>query len=377
MNCKMISKYIKSTFKGLEIRKNIFKNIIHFSEGALLAKTLVPTKVGLETNNGKPKSGVKRTHRFLKNKFFSIDLTNDMYTWQIKNMFKKETLIKLAVDWTVIKDRFCFLSVSWIHDQGRSVPLFFSGYTKKEIAEWDSQGAIEKRAIEAVVSALPNNVAIEIVADRGFDSPDLLHFLNDLGVTYIIRSKMERYIHYNNGNQMLLDHDSVRKGGKKKFENVMYTMNDPVKLNVYIKWTKDQDDPWIILSNKKYKIDDVMNLYSDRWQIEDMFKSLKNHDVGFNVKAVKLKSIDRWLRLFFLATIIFQFLFFLGKETRKIDKIEQRYSMSSKTPKGQKYIYSVYTLAMKIIHDRVLKVRYRNRTFEFKESSDMCWIALC
>lgn len=45
---------------------------------------------------------------------------------------------------------------------------------------------------------------------------------------------------------------------------------------MYVKWEKGQDEPWILVSNLDCSVDEVCSLYASRWEIEEMFESLKN-----------------------------------------------------------------------------------------------------
>lgn len=376
MNCTSISSYLDNHFKDICIRKTIKNALFFFLKCALRAKTLVPTKVGQKTTTAKARNGVKRVQRLLTNTFFTIELIEDIYCSLIAKLIPENSDVLLAVDWTIIKEKFCFLSVSWIINSGRSIPLYFAGYKKEELGICNSQNSIEQRSIAKVIAALSHVTNITITADRGFDSPDMLTFLMNNRVTFIIRSKTERYITLQNGSKLRLTHNFIKRGTQKKYRNIEYTRSNPVRVNLYAKWQPDQKESWILLSNRDMSIEKITSIYARRWEIEEMFKSLKNQDVGFNIKTVKLRDLDRWLRFLFLATILFQFLGMLGRSVRKIAKIEQRYSLSSKTPKNQKWIYSIYSIAMLVLEDMRMRLRYEKGGFQFNVDGG-AWVSLC
>ena len=117
MNLEIIKSYLNKHFKDLDIRKTIKNALFFFLECALRAKTLVPTKVGLKTQTARiAKNGVKRVQRLLKNKFFTQALIEDTYCYFIKMLIPENFNVKLAIDWTIIREKFCFFSISWVLD---------------------------------------------------------------------------------------------------------------------------------------------------------------------------------------------------------------------------------------------------------------------
>ena len=193
MNDTLISKFFKEATKKIEIRKNLYKTIVFFLESTVRAKSLVPTKVGLETKTAAPRNGVKRINRLLKNKFFTQEFCINFYLCIMKIIIPKNSPLTLAVDWTIIKEKFCFLSVSWVLDSGRSIPIFFDGYEKTKL-DSQSQTSIEHNALKKIAKSLSHIKNITIVADRGFDSPKTLELLQNLKLLFVVRAKIDKYI---------------------------------------------------------------------------------------------------------------------------------------------------------------------------------------
>ena len=375
MKYELITSYVEESFKGIEIKKTLYKAILFFLKCSLIAKTLVPTKVGQKTRTALPRNGIKRVYRLFVNKYFTRAFMDDIYLFLIKKLIPLDKPLILAIDWTIIKEKFCFLSVSWVFSSGRSIPLYFTGYQKLMLDIHKSQSSIEKKTVQMILKVFAGKKDITILADRGFDSPDLLDIFIKNKIMFIVRSKTERYIYLQNGKEIKLTHELINKGSEKKYINVSYTKANPVKLNIYLKWDKNQNEGWILLSNISDNVSFIADLYAKRWEIEEMFKSMKNQDVGFDLKTVKLRHIDRWLRLLFIATILFQFIGMLGLKTREIHNIEKRYSLSSRPPKNQKYIYSIYSLAILVLEDFSLDLKIRKGKYYFKYF-DSNWVRL-
>ena len=252
----------------------------------------------------------------------------------------------------------------------------YYGYKKKEASGLESQPAIEQEALKKVFKIIGTKKQVIIIADRGFDGVQTLKYIENYGHSYVIRATTESKIAFSNGETRTLTFDIVNKGEKKLFQNIRYTNRDPFKTNLAAVWNKKQVEPWLLLSNlKHYSAEGIAQLYCMRWEIETMFKSMKNDVLGMQIKFAKLRHIERWLRYLFLVTVLFQFLAMIGISFRKHEGIEKRYSMSSKVPPRQRYIFSFYNLALHIIGDYSMSLRYRQNNLFFKQQG-FGWIAL-
>lgn len=357
MNDKIITSYIEKHFKKIKVRKTILKSLLFFIKCALKCGSLVPAKAGKETETSQMRHGIKRIHRFLKNKLLSNDLMCDIYLKITAILLHNQNEIILAMDWTIIRDKFCFLSISWVNGEGQSTPLYFTGYEKLCLDE-KSQTDIEHTVLKKVAKTLGNRANIMILADRGFDAPSTLLLIERLGWQYIIRVKSKKTIVTKSG-IIKKTHQFVKKPGcKKKLESVIYTKTRKVCCHFYINWQTDAKESWMLLSNINDSIERICFLYSLRWEIEEMFKAMKNEDVGFDIRKVRLSKLDRWLRLLFVGTLLFQALGQLGTRLRQVDKLEKRYSMSSKPPKKQRHIFSIFNLAFHVLKDRAISLKY-------------------
>ena len=126
-----------------------------------------------------------------------------------------------------------------------------------------------------------------------------------------------------------------------------YTKSRKVELRFIACWDKKMKDPWFIITNlSSHTVKDILHEYSLRWEIESMFKSKKNAQVGMSWKYAKLTTIDRWLRFVFLITILFQFLADVGIFCDDDISIIKRYTPVA-NPKRR--IFSIYNLALKVI----------------------------
>lgn len=375
MNYGIIKSYAEEKFKGIFHGKHIAA-MIFFLESALLTKSLIPAKLGKKSKSSEPRHGVKRAHRLLKNKKITEEQMNQFLLTDFRNMIKHKSKLILTIDWTVIRGVYNFLYIALNLGQGQAVPIIFYGYKKGEMKPLQSQPKIEQEALQKIFKIIGTQKKVIIIGDRGFDGTATLQFIANHGYFYVIRATSGSIITFSNGKSRNLDYSLIIKGEKKLFKNIKYTEEAMLKTNLGVIWNKNQDEPWLLLSNmENYDVQGLANIYCLRWEIETMFKSMKNDIQGMQIKYAKLQHIDRWLRYLFLVTVLFKILSRIGIGFRKVDNIEKRYSMSSRIPKGQKHIFTFYNLALLIIEDFIIKITFFCNKFYFKYKNPN-WILL-
>jgi len=210
-NGSVIESFIRSTFKPGDMDQRLIKFILFFLTFAIELKTLIPVRIGrrIGKRNTSERYGIKRMHRFTKNSNLKPEMLNKILLGNFQKQVRYKHSIILAIDWTVIREKFCFLSISLVWDEGRSVPIGFWGYKKKEMTK--SQPQIEKDAIASVLQLLGKRKKIFLLADRGFDAPELLDFLVKYNVFYIIRASTMSNCRKSNGRRFKLSKRLLKK----------------------------------------------------------------------------------------------------------------------------------------------------------------------
>ena len=103
---------------------------------------------------------------------------------------------RLVMDWTTLQENFLLLSISLVTKKGRTIPIAYDGYKQGELGEGRRQSSIEVDLIKKNIGAIPmpSRKRITVVADRGFDRPDLAELLISLKVNFVIRVWSGEYI---------------------------------------------------------------------------------------------------------------------------------------------------------------------------------------
>lgn len=124
---------------------------------------------------------------------------------------------------------------------------------------------------------IPKNSVV--VADRGYESFDLLLQWNNNGIMFVIRIKettgivkgKENELPDDKNPEILVDEEII-------LENPETREKYPKKLrHVSIYDTKNKVTIELITNNFTWTAETISNLYKSRWQIESFFKELKNH----------------------------------------------------------------------------------------------------
>ena len=133
------------------------------------------------------------------------------------------------------------------------------------------------------------------VLDALYDIASYLDFLNDKWVNYIIRAKKDRwYINLKNNKKMKL---KEFKDGKHKVK--IEKVKGPVYL--HIQTNKWYDEPIRILSNSR---DIDTEEYKKRWEIETIFKTMKQEFEMEKIQAWTLQVLNNIVSIIMLAVAL-------------------------------------------------------------------------
>ncbi len=133
------------------------------------------------------------------------------------------------------------------------------------------------------------------VLDALYDIASYIDFMNDKWVNYIIRAKKERwYLNLKDNKKMKL----------KEFKDWVHKVKiDKIKKSVYlhIKTNNWYDEPIRILSNSK---DINTDEYKKRWEIETIFKTMKQEFEMEKIQAGTLQVLNNIVSIIVLAVAI-------------------------------------------------------------------------
>ncbi len=306
---------------GIE-RKTQLKIIPFIILGMILSESVVSSDIAKKLKDDfslvQHDSVVKRINRFLNNKIFNVYHFYDLIISYIINNFKIKHIDKkvfISFDHMYCKDHFTVLMFT-LRIGKQSVPLWFRCFKGKNDPE-AFQETLIKSGIDYCINLFKHlNPKIIFLADRGFDSPSLLSYIDSKNCFFAIRLKA-------NFSYKVLVFDKKEKNKIWKninvlthyvykpayYENIIFTKEKEVCLNLAISPSNGLDEPWFILTN--LKPNEAIRAYAKRFGgIEFFFKSQKSN--GFYLECNSLSNLKAFETMYGLCCFASIFISILG-----------------------------------------------------------------
>lgn len=277
---------------------------------------------GLATAKGTiTKHSIKQVDRLLSNIKFNVWLY--FYDW-VPKIVGSRTSIIVAMDWTEFElDGHSTIALNLVTNHGRATPLMWKTHAKNSLK--NNRNRYEKEILHHLKVALPNNVHVTILADRGFGSVWFYNELEELSFDYVIRFKGNISITDKNETELPAKEWVGKNGRAKRLENAEVTKEFEKSIPVIIcVQDKGMKDIWCLAaSNSQFKTREIINLYAKRWSIETKFRDQKNIRFGMGMYDVIISNEERRDRLFFIGAIADLLLTILGAagEDLGLDKL--------------------------------------------------------
>jgi hypothetical protein len=214
MNRRAMSNFVKNPVKVAATLEKIFEDDLHARRvlslangvvGVLDAAALSIHAIGrgyAHATGMNDKHGVKQTDRLLSNP--GIDMWMLFSPW-VEFVVAARTELVVALDWTEFDaDDHATLAAYLVTSHGRATPLIWMTVTKSTLE--GKRNDYEYRLIERLHECVAADVAITVLADRGFGDQKLYGLLQTLGWDFVIRFR---------GLIQVEDADGVRKPAAK------------------------------------------------------------------------------------------------------------------------------------------------------------------
>lgn len=285
--------------------------------GVLRAATLSVHAIGegyAEVARTKPRHGVKQVDRFLSNRAIEVDaLTPSWARFVVAE--RKEVVV--ALDWTDFeKDDHTTLSAYVVTKHGRATPLAWKTVTKSTLKT--RRNDFEYELIERLHNAIPVDVAVTVLADRGFGDQKLYALLASLGWDFVIRFRQCILVEDREGTKKSAE-EWVPKSGRATMLKDVHVTNDraPVAAVVVVHQAK-MKEPWCLATSLSAKsASDIVALYAKRFTIEETFRDAKDLRFGMGLSATHIRDAGRRDRLLLLAAIAHALLTLLGAASER------------------------------------------------------------
>ena len=240
----------------------------------------------------------RRFHRWLHNDRIAVHSSYVPIFVHAMGDAKPERII-LALDTSMLRDRFCVVMVSMIH-RGRGIPVAW-----KVLEHESSSVGFEhcREVLDRARELLPEGVPVVLLADRGFAGKKLMRFLNGLGWIWHIRIKGNQILHFPSGKRSPREL-SLRKGEARLYDKAVDFGAGLQQLSLCAGWPRRCSETWYVLSNEAAH-PWIFADYALRFDIEEMFRDEKSG--GFALEKSRIESPEALERLIFViatATIV-------------------------------------------------------------------------
>ena len=256
------------------------------------------------------KHAIKQVDRLLSNK--GIDVDAALRHW-VPYVVGSRTDIKVAMDWTDFDaDGQTTIMLSLLTRHGRATPLMW--LTVETATLKNHRNEYEYQAVVRLADALPANIRVCIVADRGFGDQKLYRFLaEDLKFDYVIRFRGNITVTAANGDVRTAN-GWVGPGGRATaLRGALVTAERyPVGTVVCVR-DKDMKQAWCLATNLTDTTASFLKaLYGTRWGIECGFRDTKDLHFGMGMGLIHVCTPARRDRLWLLNALAIVLLTLLG-----------------------------------------------------------------
>ena len=306
---------MRSIFTDLHGKR--MQSLANYTVGAMHAPSAAIHAIGAayaELAEIKPKHGIKQVDRYLGNEGIDVErLTPEWAKFVIGS--RKELL--LALDWTEFDpDDHSTLCVYVVTSHGRATPLAWKTYKKSNLTDGARTDA-EHAMVERLARAIPPDIAITLLADRGFGSREFYQTLSILGWDYVIRFR----------NSVIVEQGGEAKSAKKwlppsgratKLVNAKVTRHRYEVGAVVVVKQKGMKDAWYLATSRSSATASaIVKLYSRRFTIEETFRDQKDIRFGMGLSATHIRKEARRDRLLMLLAIAQALLTLLGAASER------------------------------------------------------------
>ena len=210
--------------------------------------------------------------------------------------------LRLALDWTTEAEQ--HLLVASLRVGTRAVPLYWRAYHDSELKERMSlyEREFVRGLFEGVLASVERRRFI-LTADRWFADVNLLDLLDELGVSYVIRTKSSYKMRVEGGWRKLGSVGWRGNQRRRAWGRVWYCEGDP--RHVFLAQARARDAKgrwgvWHLLSNRPLSAHAMTSEYARRFTCEEGFRDSKRL-LGF--AAARVRCLKAWARLFLLVAL--------------------------------------------------------------------------
>lgn len=370
-----IATNFKNKFKEImpNIRKTVLNILPYILFGVISSESVVASDISNSLKDNfsliQHNSVIKRIRRFFNNKLFNpYDFYDKVIRYVIKAYKKKhkDKRVHIIFDHMFSHSNYTvFMITMRVGKQG--IPLWwrcFKGTKDKDAYETK----LLTEGISYVSSLFNNEYDLIFLADRWFNSADLMRHIQSLGHTFCIRLKKNiKVLAYDKkeGHEVwkFLDQLYAYQYHSNFIRNVKLTESKFIT-NIVISKKQGVEEPWIIVTNGDFK--NAIRDYGYRFGgIESVFKNQKSN--GFYIEKTVNASLKYFETQYMVACLGILFLTILGADYSKNSNSYKNVPITThKTVRGKKIrILSLFNTGLTLFKRAFNSLRYIRIPFNF------------
>ena len=319
-------------------------------------------------------SVVKRIRRFFNNSLFDPYLFyKDFISYILDNYKKKhqDKRVHIIFDHMFSHENYTVFMLSMrIGKQG--IPIWFQCFKGISDNEAFEIGTLKNAITQVSHLFQKRNLELIFLADRWFNSIDLLKHIDSLGHTYCVRLKKNMHVYPFVKKEGHVIQKDIGELSFFKYKSTTYRdipLTDERYLTniVFSDWS-EVEEPWIIATNGDPNR--AIKDYSYRFGgIESLFKNQKSN--GFRLENISNANLQAFTTMYSLLCVCITFLTILGAEYSKNnscyknEKIitHKTYIINGKRIK--KRVMSLFNTGLTLFHRAFNSIKYIRIPFKF------------
>jgi hypothetical protein len=308
---EFVQKYLDSVF-GEDLHAKRVMSLANGALGVMTGASLAVSIIGQSLAQARGllgKHAIKQVDRLLSNPGIVVW---EMFSPWVAEVVGARKAIVVAMDWTDFDaDDQATLAMSLVTNHGRATPLLWLTVLKDELK--NQRNDFEDLCLVRLAKALPERVAVTILADRGFGDTKLFGFLATLGFAWVIRFRGNIHVSAADGETRPAAAWVGKDGRARKLRDAEITAGRHKVPAVVCVKARDMKEAWCLAaSNADATAREITNHYAKRWTIEPGFRDTKDLRFGMGLSALRIADPQRRDRLLLLNAFAIVLLTLLG-----------------------------------------------------------------
>jgi hypothetical protein len=253
----------------------------------------------------------KRLTRFLHNPRLDVDCLSRQTSRLIVSQLPLVGTVRISIDWTIEDQQ--HLLVASLCIGSRAIPLYWRAYNQDSLK--DRRSSYERVFVSTLIDEVMAPIArtrLLLTADRAFADVFLMDLINELRVSFVIRTKDNIKVYYNRKWLKLKQLRLAKNQRRRCVGRLRYCQSDPHRLYVTQSRKRDRKGKWGIwhlLSNRRMSAEQATREYGLRFSCEEGFRDAKRL-LGF--AQARIGCIEAWARTFTLVAVSMLVLYGMG-----------------------------------------------------------------